>query len=365
MAARTAVKGRATAPTPAEQRKLVDEFRRSPGAQIVDPWDPNDPTVRMRPKDDLYTQFADAQSTSTKDRVYAQIEARGGDSVEARTVVAARTPGGARRLDFSSPEGTPSHRISYTRDGNPRVEPSSGTGEGDRRGTAAASWPEQKESLKAYATRLAADNKRQAEARLDRVQRDADARVDEAQQAALDGATQAVGEATERGYRLGVESSAAVEEYATDVAKRIDSLTDGMDALKKAGDELPGASSEARIHLLQELQGNRELQEMVKAGLMQWSDLIVKNPAPGTDNYVSNPDGDDPKYVIDSSKLTGLRRKLADYGTKQAGDLRNVQQAIARRRTTPGAVPSAGDAIFPGVKVWTPAAWAAAPMPGA
>jgi hypothetical protein len=39
----------------------------------------------------VYTQFADAQSTSTKDRVYAQIEARGGDSVEARTVVAART----------------------------------------------------------------------------------------------------------------------------------------------------------------------------------------------------------------------------------------------------------------------------------
>ena len=35
------------------------------------------------------------------------------------------------------------------------------------------------------------------------------------------------------------------------------------------------------------------------------------------------------------------------------------------RRTTPGSVPSAQDAIFPGVKVWTPVAWAPAPRPGA
>ena len=56
-------------------------------------------------------------------------------------------------------------------------------------------------------------------------------------------------------------------------------------------------------------------------------------------------------HVVDSKKLADLRRKLATYGAKHAANLQNVQQAVARRRTTPGTVPSAQDAIFPGVKV--------------
>ena len=54
-----------------------------------------------------------------------------------------------------------------------------------------------------------------------------------------------------------------------------------------------------RINLLQELQRNPQLQDLVKAGLMRWDDIMIKNPPATDSNHVSNPDGDDPEYAID------------------------------------------------------------------
>ena len=157
----------------------------------------------------------------------------------------------------------------------------------------------------------------------------------------------------------------ALDNIAGHVAKSTAAAQAGMDTIAGASGKLNGASPDERIQLLQELQRSPELQDLVKAGLMNWDDMLVKNPPAGSDKHVSNPDGDDPAYVIDSEKLADLRRKLAAYGTKQAASLQNVQEAVARRRTTAGSVPSAQNAIFPGVKVWTPVAWAPAPRPGA
>ena len=156
-----------------------------------------------------------------------------------------------------------------------------------------------------------------------------------------------------------------LDDIAGHVAKSTAAAQAGMDTIASASGKLNGASPDERIQLLQELQRSPELQDLVKAGLMNWDDMLVKNPPAGSDKHVSNPDGDDPAYVIDSEKLADLRRKLAAYGTKQAAGLQNVQEAVARRRTTAGSVPSAQNAIFPGVKVWTPVAWAPAPRPGA
>jgi hypothetical protein len=155
-----------------------------------------------------------------------------------------------------------------------------------------------------------------------------------------------------------------LDNIAGRVAKSTAAAQAGMDTIAGASGKLNGASPDERIQLLQELQRSPELQDLVKAGLMNWDDMLVKNPPAGSDKHVSNPDGDDPAYVIDSEKLADLRRKLAAYGTKQAAGLQNVQEAVARRRTTAGSVPSAQNAIFPGVKVWTPVAWAPAPKPG-
>ena len=155
-----------------------------------------------------------------------------------------------------------------------------------------------------------------------------------------------------------------LDDIAGHVAKSTAAAQAGMDTIAGASGKLNGASPDERIQLLQELQRSPELQDLVKAGLMNWDDMLIKNPPAGSDKHVSNPDGDDPAYVIDSEKLADLRRKLAAYGTKQAAGLQNVQEAVARRRTTAGSVPSAQNAIFPGVKVWTPVAWAPAPKPG-
>eukprot|EP01043_Picozoa_sp_COSAG02_P033622 COSAG02_NODE_2303_length_9183_cov_6.229369_7_plen_252_part_00 len=169
------------------------------------------------------------------------------------------------------------------------------------------------------------------------------------------------------GYAEGhaTSSNQQLQDIAQAISNQATSATDGMDALAKASSKLDGASSEVRIDLLQELQRNPQLQDLVKAGLMRWDDIMIKNPPATDSNHVSNPDGDDPEYVIDRKKLVDLQRKLSDYQVKQTSGLSNVQQAIARRRTTPGVVPSAGNAIYPGLKVWTPVAWAPALKPGA
>ena len=155
-----------------------------------------------------------------------------------------------------------------------------------------------------------------------------------------------------------------VKEIQSELAKGFTDATNSMDALARTTSKLDGASSEVRIQLLEELQRNSQLQALVKAGLMRWDDLMIKNPPATDSNHVSNPDGDNPEYVIDRTKLVDLQRKLSDYASKQSATLGNLQQTIARRRTTPGVVPSASNAIYPGMKVWTPVAWAPALKPG-
>ena len=155
-----------------------------------------------------------------------------------------------------------------------------------------------------------------------------------------------------------------VKEIQSELAKGFTDATNSMDALARTTSKLDGASSEVRIQLLEELQRNSQLQELVKAGLMRWDDLMIKNPPATDSNNVSNPDGDNPEYVIDRTKLVDLQRKLSDYASKQSATLGNLQQTIARRRTTPGVVPSASNAIYPNMKVWTPVAWAPALKPG-
>ena len=155
-----------------------------------------------------------------------------------------------------------------------------------------------------------------------------------------------------------------VKEIQSELAKGFTDATNSMDALARTTSKLDGASSEVRIQLLEELQRNSQLQALVKAGLMRWDDLMIKNPPATDSNHVSNPDGDNPEYVIDRTKLVDLQRKLSDYASKQSATLGNLQQTIARRRTTPGVVPSASNAIYPNMKVWTPVAWAPALKPG-
>ena len=341
MAERTQIKSRHARkpqPTSAERREL-EGARGAPS--------------KLRAKDQLYVRMADPSLTSPeRAATRAAIEELGGDST-ASSKVSARTPGTPRRIEFGSSPSA--HQTSTTRSGNIRVEgaaanftrsllaggikgalarapttAAAGTGEGDRdsfSGDPAFGTPEDEEKAKVLAALSAR----------------------EASLAKL----------------VTAAPTGALKDITRDVAKSAAAAQAGMDTIASASGKLKGASPDERIQLLQELQRNPELQDLVKAGLMEWNDLLVKNPPAGSDNHVSNPDGDDPEYVIDSKKLADLRRKLAAYGTKQAAGLQNVQEAVARRRTTAGSVPSAQNAIFPGVKVWTPVAWAPAPRPGA
>ena len=354
MAARTQIKSRraqtqdadSRAPTAAEQRKLVDEFRASPRSRIRDPWDP----AELRVKDQLYARMGDPLLTSPERAAIGNaIEELGGDSI-ASSRVNPRTPGTPRRIEF----GSSAHQTSTTRSGNIRVEgaaanftrsllaggikgalarapttAAAGTGEGDGdtfSGDPAFDTPKAEDKAKLLAALSAR----------------------EASLAKL----------------VTAAPTGALDNIAGHVAKSTAAAQAGMDTIASASGKLNGASPDERIQLLQELQRSPELQDLVKAGLMNWDDMLIKNPPAGSDKHVSNPDGDDPAYVIDSEKLADLRRKLAAYGTKQAAGLQNVQEAVARRRTTAGSVPSAQNAIFPGVKVWTPVAWAPAPKPG-
>ena len=68
--------------------------------------------------------------------------------------------------------------------------------------------------------------------------------------------------------------------------------------------------------------------------------------------------------VLDPKKLAALQSKLSTAAQKQANDLTRVQQVVERRRTTPGVVPPASGALYPGLKVWMPPAFAPPVPPG-
>ena len=335
-------------PTPAEQRKLVDDFLASPRSRIRDP---------LSERDQLLYRLGESPTTAEKTRISEQIEAL--DAADARTTVQ------PRRLDYRD---QPYTSVTQDRAGNVAAEATAWASPGGGDFTDAdiekmfgpSGTPPTKEAIdEQYRERLASLRSGALERAREREAQDA-ARSDFERDRAF-----REGRAT--GYAEGqaTASGAQLQDIAQTISKQVTSANDGMDALAKASSKLDGASSEVRIDLLQELQRNPQLQDLVKAGLMRWDDLMIKNPPATDSNHVSNPDGDDPEYVIDRKKLVGLQRKLSDYQTKQTASLSNVQQAVARRRTTPSVVPSATNAIYPGMKVWTPVAWAPALKPGA
>lgn len=335
--------------------------------------------AEFRVKDQLYSQMGDPTLTASERAAIGNaIEELGGDSA-ASSRVSARTPGPPpRKLEFEQAQRSPTHRPSVTRGGNIRVEgaataftqsllesgvkgalarraPADGVAANFTRSLLAGSI---KGALAREPALVAAGT---GEGDRDSFSGDPAFNVDEEKAQVL--AALSAREAS-LAKLVTAAPTGTLDDIAGHVAKSTAAAQAGMDTIAGASGKLNGASPDERIQLLQELQRSPELQDLVKAGLMNWDDMLVKNPPAGSDKHVSNPDGDDPAYVIDSEKLADLRRKLAAYGTKQAAGLQNVQEAVARRRTTAGSVPSAQNAIFPGVKVWTPVAWAPAPKPG-
>ena len=139
-------------------------------------------------------------------------------------------------------------------------------------------------------------------------------------------------------------------------------VNSGREALATVSGGLKGASPDERVQLLRTLQDDPELQKLVRVGLMSWDDLMRPNPAKGSEGHVAGVDADTP--VIDDKKLAALQSKRGTAAQKQANDLTRVLQVVERRRTTAGAVPAAAGAFYPGLKVWTPAAFAPPIPPG-
>ena len=161
---------------------------------------------------------------------------------------------------------------------------------------------------------------------------------------------------------LGSSTGPQLERLVGSIEAMTDQVNSGMQALASASTGLKGASPDERVQLLETLQNDPQLQELVKAGLMSWDDVMRPNPAEGSEGHVPGVGAGKP--VIDSKKLAALQSKLSTAAQRQANDLRRVQQVVERRRTTAGAVPAAAGAFYPGLKVWTPPAFAPPVPPG-
>jgi hypothetical protein len=161
---------------------------------------------------------------------------------------------------------------------------------------------------------------------------------------------------------LGASTTEQLERLVGSIETVADQVKTGMQALSSANNSLKGASPDERVQLLETLQNDPQLQELVKAGLMNWSDIMRPNPAEKTEGHVPGVNPGDP--IIDPKKLAALQSKLSTAAQKQANDLTRVQQVVERRRTTPGAVPPSAGALYPGLKVWMPPAFAPPVPPG-
>eukprot|EP01051_Picozoa_sp_SAG22_P016086 SAG22_NODE_2207_length_2838_cov_1.538153_2_plen_361_part_00 len=114
---------------------------------------------------------------------------------------------------------------------------------------------------------------------------------------------------------------------------------------------LKGASPLDKVNLMRQLQEDANLQALVAAGLMKWSDVLMPNPERGKSGHVDGVDVGKP--VIDQPKLTDLRSKLAALGRQGANtELQRVAQR-QRRRVTSGYKPSQRGDAFPGKRIWT------------
>ena len=112
--------------------------------------------------------------------------------------------------------------------------------------------------------------------------------------------------------------------------------------------ELQGASPLERIDLLKVLQRDPNLQEMARAGLFKWSDVLKKNPSAD-----AGADGARHSQVIDEQKLTALQSMLLSVGRQQQDMSALSVMKFERQRVTSGAKASP-NGFFPNVKVWAP-----------
>ena len=118
--------------------------------------------------------------------------------------------------------------------------------------------------------------------------------------------------------------------------------------VQKAANELQGASPLEKIKLLETLQMDPNLQEMAKAGLFKWDDIMKDN-----DGSVVGPDGTRPTKIVDENKLKSLQSMLLKLG-KQQQDTEALNVAtFQKQRVTPGAK-AAPNGFYPNVKVWMP-----------
>ena len=107
--------------------------------------------------------------------------------------------------------------------------------------------------------------------------------------------------------------------------------------LSTAITELKGASALERIKLLEALQLDPNLQAMVKAGLLDWKELLMDN-----DGSVVAPDGTKPEKIVDEAKLKDLQSKLLKLGLQQQQATAVQIRQSERQRTTPGNKPGTG-----------------------
>ena len=123
----------------------------------------------------------------------------------------------------------------------------------------------------------------------------------------------------------------------------------GVSVIQRAKDELEGASPMERIRLLEVLQASPGIQELVKAGLFKWQDIMKPNPT--GPEHVSNPDGADPAMVIDAASLDKLQTALLQYAQRQQTTKTIDIQRYAQQTSTAGN--KTGTGFFPGRPVYT------------
>ena len=123
----------------------------------------------------------------------------------------------------------------------------------------------------------------------------------------------------------------------------------GVSVIQRAKNELEGASPMERIRLLEVLQASPGIQELVKAGLFKWQDIMKPNPT--GPEHVSNPDGADPAMVIDAASLDKLQTALLQYAQQQQTTKSIDIQRYAQQTSTAGIKPGTG--FYPGRPVYT------------
>ena len=113
-----------------------------------------------------------------------------------------------------------------------------------------------------------------------------------------------------------------------------------VDGLKE---DIASASPEQRIQLLEMLQSSAGIQELVKAGLLKWEDLMKENPPAGEPGHVSNPDGGKPPdMIIDAEGLDKLQTALEAFMQRKQINEATERASYAQQVTRPGPRRSVG-----------------------